>query len=90
MADALQRRKIRREGALRAEYGAKLAEQGAEQTQLVVGRIVRRLLGEAAATAALPANDAPRAPSPGTPAAPQGSTPRAVEPLGSEEKTRAV
>jgi len=46
VAGGLRKEYEEREAALRSEYEAKLSEQGAEQAQLVVSRIVGRLLGE--------------------------------------------
>jgi pyruvate-ferredoxin/flavodoxin oxidoreductase len=54
-ADA-QREYQERERALRAQYAAKLSEQGAEQTHLAVKRIVTGLFGEAVASRAAAAS----------------------------------
>jgi pyruvate-ferredoxin/flavodoxin oxidoreductase len=56
VAADLQREYRERESVLRAQYAAKLSEQGAEQTQLAVKRIVTGLFGEAVASRAAAAS----------------------------------
>jgi pyruvate-ferredoxin/flavodoxin oxidoreductase len=88
----LERKYGEREAALRAEYEAKLSEQGAEQAHVVVNRIVTGLFGEAADSGALPASP-PRIESSGSQAVLQETLPVAVMPegaggtLGEEEVT---
>ena len=56
VAADLQREYHERESVLRAQYAAKLSEQGAEQTHLAVKRIVTGLFGEAVASRAAAAS----------------------------------
>jgi len=84
LADAtadLRREYDEREGALRAEYEAKLSKQGAEQAHLAVNRIVTGLLGEAATSGALPASP-PRVESSDPRAVLDDAAPGAVMPAG--------